>query len=332
MPKVGPGVQESLIGIFLETLLYGAFFVVSVDCARALRHRMLSGNTHWYMTGTFVALFVFITMRVIVDLKRTIVSFSYPSDTGAIDLGAPASVESIMTNLLLVLITVTADMFLVYRIFIVWKRNLLIIIVPILLCMGTAGGGIYVVYCLANAVPKNGIAAYLRIATAFSYFLYFTLAANIVGTLLIAGRIFWIRRNSARSRGSDAVTHIVSLIVESAAVYSAVLIAEITVIAIGSHADFLFINLIGPLVGIVFGYIIIRASSSSGSSSRADTSRGHVSGMSGGYSVGGHPSQFARSGNHHQYDNRPRNMDEDPVQIRLETIVHTDSEMERDKY
>ncbi|KZV84022.1 hypothetical protein EXIGLDRAFT_776977 [Exidia glandulosa HHB12029] len=333
MPHVGPGVQEALVGIFLETLLYGAFFVISVDCARALRHRMLSGNTHWYMLSTFVALFIFITMRVVVDLKRTIVSFCNPSDEGAIDLGAPASVESIMTNLLLVLITVTADMFLVYRIYIVWKRTFYIIIVPILLCLGTAGGGIYVVYCLANAVPKNGIAAYLRIATAFSYFLYFTLAANVFGTLLIAGRIFWIRRQSARTRsGTDAVTHIVTLIVESAAIYSAVLIAEITVIARGSHADFLFINLIGPLVGIVFAYIIIRASSSTSSQ---NTSRGHTSALSAGYTGGGHHSNFSRGGP--QYETRPRHPDQDPrvtdpVQIRLETMVHTESDLERDKY
>lgn len=88
------------------------------------------------------------------------------------------------------------------------------------------------VYCLANAVPKHGIAAYLRIAKAFTYFLYFTLAANVLGTrkpaqsltsfrpdrspVLIAGRIFWVRRQSVGSRsGTDAVTHIVTLIVES---------------------------------------------------------------------------------------------------------------------
>ena len=117
--------------------------------------------------------------------------------------------------------------------------------------LASLGTGGYVVHTLANAIPKNGIAAYLKIGKAFSYWCYTTLSANVLGTGefrcryapslvtersagLIAGRIWWIRRETKGTFGStsDAVSHIVTLIVESAFVYSAVLTAEIVCIAL----------------------------------------------------------------------------------------------------
>lgn len=79
MPHVGPGVEETLIGfacctssrelahasvfsIFLEVLLYGAFCVVALECVQALRQRARDSKPHWYMTFTFAALFVLISM------------------------------------------------------------------------------------------------------------------------------------------------------------------------------------------------------------------------------------------------------------------------------
>lgn len=323
MPHVGPGVEETLIGIFFEVLLYGAFCVVAYECAGALRARAQANKTHWYMTFTFVALFVMITMRTVVDFKRTIISFTNPSDTGAIDLGMPKSVESIMTNTLLVAITVVADAFLIYRVFVVWRNNFLIIVVPVLLCMGTTGGGVYVIWALCNADIKNGVGAFLRVNEAFTIFLYFTLSANGLCTVLIAGRILWVRRNSSGARASrgDAVSRLLALIVESAAVYSAVLIAEIVAIARGSPTSFTFINLIGPLVGIVFSYIIIRAARNShplDTTSAVNTSRTAGTSQNSGHgyhgSRGGTPYHY-RGGSRAHGDSR-----HEPVQIQLETI------------
>ncbi|KAH7099384.1 hypothetical protein BKA62DRAFT_831782 [Auriculariales sp. MPI-PUGE-AT-0066] len=335
MPYAGDAVQDTLVGIFLEVLLTGAFFIVSMDCVKALHYRWKTGNAHWYMIGTFCLLWLFITIRTLTDMVRTVKSFTHPSEIGAIDLGAPASTESLMTNLMLVLITATADFFLVYRVYIVWKRSILVALLPLLLVLGGLGTGAYVMWCFVNAVPKNGIAAYLRIGPAFSYWCYTTLSANVLGTVLIASRIWWIRRQSKGALGStsDAVSHILTLIVESAFVYSAVLSAEIVAIAKDSYLNFTFINLIGPLVGIVFSYIIIRASSSS-STSRFETSAA-TGGMSGGGGGGGYGASYGggpRSAGPRRDDLESRGVDSHPVQIRLETITHSDHPYSTDKY
>jgi len=65
-----------------------------MDCTNALYRRWKSGNAHWYMTITFSLLWVMITMRMLVDFVRTVKAFTNPSEVGAIDLGAPASVSS----------------------------------------------------------------------------------------------------------------------------------------------------------------------------------------------------------------------------------------------
>ncbi|EJD46526.1 hypothetical protein AURDEDRAFT_164354 [Auricularia subglabra TFB-10046 SS5] len=267
MPYIGAAASRTLIGIFLEVLLTGAFLVVATSCAWSLysRWRAGSGRSMYYLVATFVTLTLLIVVRTAVDLERTIHSFSYPSDTGAIDLGAPASVESLMTNTLLVLITVVADVFLIYRVFVVWESNWSIIIIPVLLCAGEAGGGTFTIYALAAAGATVTLPSGLRIMRGFTIFLYFTLAANLLCTLLIAGRIWWIRRATKDVQGPahDPVSLFVTLVVESAAIYSAVLIPEIVCIAYSSPTRYVFINMIGPIVGIVFSYIINRASRNS---------------------------------------------------------------------
>ena len=80
--------------IIFETLLFGGFLVVSYECVRGLRRRARDGKPHWYMSGTFILLFIMITMRTIIDLKRTVVSFTNPSLQGNIDLGMPNTVRS----------------------------------------------------------------------------------------------------------------------------------------------------------------------------------------------------------------------------------------------
>ncbi|KZV91437.1 ras-domain-containing protein [Exidia glandulosa HHB12029] len=264
MPYVGPKAVGAFAGIFLETLFTGAFLVVAYDCARALhlRARKRHRRTFRYLCATFATLFVLIIMRTIVDLERTIHSFSNPSDDGKIDLGAPASAESLLTNLLLVLITVVADTFLIYRLFVVWSNSLLVAFVPVLLLLGETGGGVYVVYALAAAGGNITKTVIDHIGQSFATFLYFTLATNLVCTVLIAGRIWWIRHQTRRARatGESPIALLMTLVVESAAVYSALLIPEIISIAYDLPSVYVFINMIGPVVGIVFSHIIIRAS------------------------------------------------------------------------
>ncbi|KAH7099329.1 hypothetical protein BKA62DRAFT_314607 [Auriculariales sp. MPI-PUGE-AT-0066] len=265
------GITETFAGILCETLLYGGFLVVSYECGRLLYRRAREGKAHWYLTATFIALFIMISMRTIVDLKRTIVSFTNPSNTGMIDMGGPQSFESVATNILLVLIAVVADAFLIYRVHIVWQNSFLIIILPVILLFGTAAGGILANYALWKASITDP-SSFALVNTGFEVCLAFTVACNGLCSILIAGLILYVRDKSGTNlTATDSVSRIVSVMVESAAVYTMVLVAEIIAIVRKSPLTYFFINLMGPLVGLVFTYIIIRAARRSRSWENSDT-------------------------------------------------------------
>ncbi|EJD46523.1 hypothetical protein AURDEDRAFT_151550 [Auricularia subglabra TFB-10046 SS5] len=248
-----------LIGIFLETLLTGAFLVVAQDCARVLYQRAHKRHqaTYRYLIATFLLLTLFIVTRTVVDVESLIRAYSDPDDPGRRgDIS-----EIVLSNALTVTITILADVFLVYRVYIVWNFAWVIVVLPASLCLGEIGGGIYAVYGLAASASGITPKTSKHISRGWTIYLYFTLVTNLLCTLLIAGRIYWIRRRTKASRATaqDNTGLLVTLVVESAAVFSAILIPEIICTVYTFDARFIFINIIGPVVGIVFSYLIIRA-------------------------------------------------------------------------
>ncbi|KAF7367509.1 hypothetical protein MSAN_00813900 [Mycena sanguinolenta] len=94
-----------------------------------------------------------------------------------------------------------------------------------------------------------------------------TLATNVTCTGLIAFRILRIHRRTAplvvrvdgRHSGSITLTFL-SVIVESAAIYTAMLVVTMILIRSQSFIFFIFIDCLPPTIGLVFSYIIIRVS------------------------------------------------------------------------
>ncbi|EJD46525.1 hypothetical protein AURDEDRAFT_164353 [Auricularia subglabra TFB-10046 SS5] len=175
------GAQELLLGILLQTLLTGAYIVIAAGCARTLcqRHHPQSARS-WYLTATWIVLLVLIVTKSIVDMGMTIRSWSSPRTPGK-----PSSLaEILLTNLLLVLITVCADVFLTYRVYIVWNFSWRVIIIPSLLCAGEIGTGLYDVYAVFVAgISKIPTPATIQnITKGWAIYLYFALAANLLCT------------------------------------------------------------------------------------------------------------------------------------------------------
>lgn len=212
--------------------------------------------TYRYLIATFVLLTLFIVTRTVVDVESTIRAYSDPDDPGRRgDLS-----EIVLSNALTVTITILADVFLVYRVYIVWNFAWVIVLLPAILCMGEIAGGIYAVWGLASSGSGITPETSRHISRGWTLYLYFTLVTNLLCTLLIAVRIWWIRRRTKASRSTqDNTGLLVTLVVESAAVFSAVLIPEIICTVYSFDARFIFINIIGPVVGVVFSYLIIRA-------------------------------------------------------------------------
>ncbi|KAK0477899.1 hypothetical protein IW261DRAFT_1594338 [Armillaria novae-zelandiae] len=250
-------IDSAYVAAYLSTFLYGAYVVVACHCSLVLHHRYKARQLHKYLLGTHIALFLLITWRCVATAARTLNGIIYvESHGGALDLHPPSSVWSLVENTPWVMVTVVADAFLLYRTYIVWMQKCLVIALPLLLFFADIAMGIYFLVDLAD--PTTTFQQLIYVVTAFAAV---TLAANIICTALISFRIWRVRRNISESRqGVDPLHGVITLIVESAAVYTVVLIAQIITLGLESYICFVLFDVQCPIIGIVFSMIIIRVS------------------------------------------------------------------------
>ncbi|KIJ16541.1 hypothetical protein PAXINDRAFT_10994 [Paxillus involutus ATCC 200175] len=267
--------KAQLIGGFMESLFYGLYVMVFVQCMQVLRRRQSRPSD--YLVGTAVSLFVLITAHLVVDLVRNMDAFTsemgipnYPTDY----YNVFDSWKNILKSSLYIIITIISDSFIMYRCFIVWGRNYFVIIVPFLLLLADIAIGIFWVYTLSLVVNGENIftdALSVRLTT----FYVITFVMNAMCTSLLAFRIWRIQRNVAPfARGNEDLSRISAVIIESGSAYSVYLILMIATYTSNSPAMLIFLNSLSPIIGIVFSSVIVRVGLglSSGDSHRANAS------------------------------------------------------------
>lgn len=135
-----------------------------------------------------------------------------------------------------------ADLFLVYRVWILWGRSILITIVPLCMWLVVLAFNIWGNFTLVRNVPNT--VGNSETTVVAKYPLIGTTVLNVVCTALIAGRIWWIQRTSQpyRSEGSvrkDPVSRAFVIIVESASIYVSWLIALVATEITASNVYFM---------------------------------------------------------------------------------------------
>jgi len=258
-----PVAVTQLIGTVLETLGYGVYIAILPRCLNILRRRNLGRGLMSYLVATTVISFILITMHLIVDLTRAFAAF-----TGNMDLtGSPeeyyANVNTplvITKNASYVSVTLAADALLVFRTFIVWGRNLWVIVLPILLLGLNAVLSVWFTWSVNQASPGSSV----LVSTTFArskYVFTATLVLNFLCTSLISFRIWSIQRSLAVYPGRSIRKYtLLTVILESAAVYTAILVCLIGTCAADDSTNFFFLNSMPPVIGSVFSYVVIRSS------------------------------------------------------------------------
>jgi len=165
--------------------------------------------------------------------------------------------------------TILADSFFVWRCYIVWNKRWSIIVLPVIIVLGTTTAIIVVCWEFSRSEPGNVVFDSVLapwITSAFSM----TLSTTVICTGLIAFRIWRSQRLLKQARVHSTLLPVMVMIVESGAIYSAALISIIAAFASGNNSQYIIIDFLPSLIGIVFTLIIIRVAlgiSSSGSSS-----------------------------------------------------------------
>ncbi|ESK90476.1 hypothetical protein Moror_13645 [Moniliophthora roreri MCA 2997] len=312
-----PVPTTELVGTFLETLFYGIYLVVFPQCISILVRRPVSMTSKVYFIGTMLVSMLLITMHIVVDLTRAFQAF-----TNNIDIGGSAEEYfahvntplNVCKNASYVSVTLIGDILLLYRTFVVWGRNYWISILPLLLLCLDFAMSVWFTWSIREARPGSSV----LVSTVFArskYFFAATLAMNLLCTLLIAYRLWAVGRavrgySHSSRRGASAL----SIVLESAAIYSTALVCLIALSITNNSAMFFFLNSMPPLIGSVFSYVILRSTSS-------DTKRYNPNATS---TLSDHSMNrsMARSGVSHRRDTvQPL---DSGVHVHLERIVHGD--------
>ncbi|KAH8826070.1 hypothetical protein DL96DRAFT_1710680 [Flagelloscypha sp. PMI_526] len=252
---LAPGVKEALIGSILEVLLYGIFLPIAWHYARAIWRRHKLGRTHRYLVATATSLFILTTARFILDTERTVHYVTHPNTE---------TDRSIMP----------IAFWFVYRTYLVTRKSIVPTTIGSLLVVGTLVSGIFAVYGLAS-FPR---VTQTQLSLWFTIWVGLALATNLLCTTLITYGIYTVRRRVSglrmQSGQRDPIQKMLAMLIESAAIYTILLIIQIVFVTLQNYTAFVFNNLTPGAIGIVFGLILLRASEGTAVGDTTDPSVG----------------------------------------------------------
>ncbi|KAF9011592.1 hypothetical protein BDZ89DRAFT_1119131 [Hymenopellis radicata] len=250
------GNDAALVSSFTSIFFYGIYLSVAFHCSKLVYAMHKAGRGHTYLTATHMSLFVLINVRCIGSAARAINAWQYANvSRGIINLGGYSSPMSLLVNIVYVLVTLVADAFLIYRTSTVWHNSLKIMAVPLLVSLTDVASGIWWIYCLSVFSGIRGFPT--DIVVSVTVFRVLTAVLNLMCTGLIAYRILSLNKGT---RLDGSFTRVITLIVESASIYTLISLCQIITLTSKSFSVYIFTDLSVPVTGIVFSSIIIRVS------------------------------------------------------------------------
>ncbi|KAF8636207.1 hypothetical protein AX17_003693 [Amanita inopinata Kibby_2008] len=284
-----------------------------------------------YLFATMIICFCLITFHLVVDLIRAFAAFTANMNR----VGSPeayyANVNTklnLMKNSTVICTTLIADALLIYRTLIVWGRNFWILVLPIPLYCCDIATSIWFTWSIKEAEEGNSVLISSALQRS-KYFFAATLAVNLVCTLLIAYRIWIIQKAVAGyARGQRRARNALSIVLESAAIYTAALVCLIITSCADNSAVFFFLNSMPPLIGSVFTIVVLRSSSDNDcyntNTHTNNTNNNNTRASSIAFRSDRQRSIIISSGSNDRISMKPIASATDGVRVHLERIVHHD--------
>jgi len=250
---------SELVALSVESFFYGIYFVLFGSAVKVLlnKRKSISGTTP--LLALAGVLGVLITWHVLTDAARLVYAFKRDLAPLGPDLyyANVASTLSLIKTSLYLVITVIFDAFILYRCFVVWDRNCLVILLPFLVFLADIGTGIAAVQGLSG-LTKGDTVFIQKQEKITKSFLSSTVAVNGLCTLLIAYRL-WTRHSTLRdSRKAFGLTREAAIMAESGAIYSITMILVIATYASKSNSFNVFLDMASPVIGVAFSLIVLR--------------------------------------------------------------------------
>ncbi|KAF6750089.1 hypothetical protein DFP72DRAFT_1072704 [Ephemerocybe angulata] len=291
-----------LVSFWVEATLYGGYVLLFAVAMNVMRRRenTKSFSTRFHFT-CLIVMFLLISLHNASNVWRMIHAYATIPETDTAP-AAPVNYLRKCTNwdcyLFMVtqfLLTLTADILVIYRCYIVWHRSIRVIIPSCLLVLLSVGFTLFWLWWFKHPLyyPRDATRPYLGVHYPINF------AQNILTTGLIAYRI-WTHHLKSKKAGihSEAGTSLVMvlrIIVESAMIWTIEMLLLIILYYRKSTSIDIVQHAMIPSIGIVFSLMAVRTHLA-----REEAASSHGK-SGGGASTGGSayvlPSWFDRSQN-----------------------------------
>lgn len=211
-----------------------------------------------------IAMYGVATAHVAIIVRRALLAFIYSHIEGGsnafyAEVSQPLNVAQ---QSLFIVNGIIADCLLIFRCYIVWGGQLWICAVPFLLLMLSAGSGFYFTRAYA-LVPPGGSAWQPNIQRWITTFTATSLATNLLVTILIASRIWWVTTRTSRILGREAspgkYNTAIFGIIESGALYCVPVTVFLIIYETRSSALPILCQILTQIAGIAPTLIVVQA-------------------------------------------------------------------------
>ncbi|TBU44153.1 hypothetical protein BD309DRAFT_958987 [Dichomitus squalens] len=258
-----PIARASLIALFTESLVFGAFTVLYAIAIWILlyREKRRSKSTlNKLLFATSTVMWVLSVAHLCIDVQRALQAFVVEGgkpDGALLFYSTLNNPTLVAKDGIYITMTIVADSFVTYRLFVVWNHAWYIIVLPVILLIATAVAG-YGACAEIGMVKGVGAIFAANLQPWIRAFFSLSLTTNLLTTILIAARIVWMNRRVKSYRAGGGHWEVVETLVQSAAIYSAALASLLGTYLAGSNAQYVCLDILQPLIGVVFTLIIIR--------------------------------------------------------------------------
>ncbi|KAI0702357.1 hypothetical protein C8T65DRAFT_579278 [Cerioporus squamosus] len=307
----------SIFSTTVEAILYGySVFMFMLAMFIMLRDRRRR-HVNYCMVAAGCALLVLATAEMGVNIARVYQGFI---SRGPFMSGGPegyfadvSTTTFVVKSCLYNTQTLILDAVVIYRTYVVWQ-NFLVVVVPIIGWCGLLAGSIGLNVALATASSHKADVFAVQTGQWITSVYSLTLATNLSSTLLLAYKIYTVTRKSAQFSSSNFLTPVLRVIIESGAIYSMTITTALITFVIKSNGVYVVLDIISPIISIVFNMLIIRVGMASELSQTAPSQGTWAAALS------------ERTGLRRRLDGTFEMKD---LEVKITRVVENDSEYER---
>lgn len=250
---------SGLVSTLCATMLYGVNVVVFFTCVYVLVQRRLRGGyLPWFLFGGAVTQFIVSTVHIGNAWRRLFEAFIWnaqiPGASISYWVADPSRSTEIISNSVVIISSCLVDAALVWRLYMIWNKNIYVCILPIVMLVTYAITYFIGIGKLVHLADRDlSVVSQWLVAG-----LTFSLVTNASITCLIAGRVWSMSRRHCISPVTTRCMTVMWTILESGAVYGLTTVFLVVFTAMRSQVGGFISNLFVQICGIIPSLIIVR--------------------------------------------------------------------------